>query len=444
MPLKAIINHLNFFLGESKSYKRELIQSVSSTAFITFISMVLAFISSIILARSLTVEGYGAYSFIMSLTGSLALISYLGLPAMMTREIAKYNQSEKWGLIRGLIAKSHQFVICIAILLILLLTMMWLLFASSTESNDWRLLIYSMPLIPIIALTSLRIASLRGLKRVVMGAIPEGVVRPAIFLILLMFLTLIGGASVEAIIVAQIIAAFGALSVGVMLFRRVVFENYKNVAPEYETQEWKSLLLPFMGIASVSFLNVGFITIFLGFLGTNQDVAMYRIAVNVALVVALPLALIESVISPHITHLYSAGEIDKLRKLVQLGSLAALLISSLPALGLLFFGTEIIKLLYGIEYVEAYSTLVVIVIGYSIVNFVGLSMQLLYATEYHTTAFRLSVYGAVITVLICLLLIPMFGALGAGIALGFGKAIRSALFVVEARRRLNFKTSLVW
>ena len=78
-----------------------------------------------------------------------------------------------------------------------------------------------------------------------------------------------------------------------------------------------------------------------------------------------------------------------------------------------------------------------------IVNLVGLSMQLLYATEYHATAFRISVYGAVITLLACLFLIPIFGVLGAGIVLGFGKALRAVLFVVGARRCLKIKTSLI-
>ena len=74
---------------------------------------------------------------------------------------------------------------------------------------------------------------------------------------------------------------------------------------------------------------------------------------------------------------------------------------------------------------------------------VGLSMQLLYATEYHSSAFCISVYGAFITVLLCSFLIPFFGAVGAGIALGFSKTLRAALFAVEARRCLGIKTSLI-
>jgi O-antigen/teichoic acid export membrane protein len=171
---------------------------------------------------------------------------------------------------------------------------------------------------------------------------------------------------------------------------------------------------------------------------------MFRAAANIALVVALPLAIIESVISPYITRLYHAGDLGKLQKLTQVASLAALLTSAVPAIVLLLFSTEAIIILYGSDYAPAFSTLVVIVLGYVIVNLVGLSMQLLYATEYQASAFRISTYGALVTVLLCSFLIPFFGALGAGIALGLGKALRAALFVVEARRRLEIKTSLIW
>ena len=197
-------------------------------------------------------------------------------------------------------------------------------------------------------------------------------------------------------------------------------------------------------MAGVSFLNVEFINIFLGLSGTNQDVAIFRTAANIALFVALPLTLIESVISPYITRLYHAGELGKLQKLVKMVSLFALLASAVPAAALLFFGVEVITLLYGNDYAPAYSALVVIVIGYMLVNFVGLSMQLLYATEFHGSAFRISAYGAIVTVLLCVILIPFFGALGAGIVLGFGKAIRAIFFVIEARRLLKIQTSLIW
>ena len=438
------MNYFRHLTGTSNGLRRDLLRSISGMVGVKLVNLVLAFISSILVARSLGPAGYGAYAFIMSLVGFFALLSYLGLPELMVREIAKYEQARQWGLIRGLLHKSHLFVAGIAILLMLLAATGNLIFSTSTELDRWRLLLIALPLIPVISMASLRTAALRGLRKVVMGAIPEMVIKPAAFLVMLLWLTSVGKVTAGTAILAQLGAALGALLVGILLFRRVAAEKVKSAAPEYENREWLSALLPFMGLAGVSFLNVEFINIFLGFSGTNQDVAMFRAAASIALIVALPLSLIESVISPYITRLYHAGELGKLQKLIQVASLAALLSSAVPAIILLLFSTETVTIFYGSDYAPAYSTLVVIVLGYMFVNLVGLSMQLLYATEYHVSAFRISAYGAVVTVLLCTFLIPYYGALGAGIALGFGKALRSVFFVIEARRRLEIKTSLIW
>ena len=88
--------------------------------------------------------------------------------------------------------------------------------------------------------------------------------------------------------------------------------------------------------------------------------------------------------------------------------------------------------------------LVVIVIGYVGVSMVGLSMRLLVSTKFHSAAFRISAIGSLLTLVLCCIAIPYLGAVGAALALGGGKLIRAGLFVVEARRKLGIKTSLIY
>ena len=199
---------------------------------VKLVNLALAFISSILVARSLGPAGYGAYAFIMSLVSLLALLSCLGLPELMVREIAKYEQSREWGLIRGLLHKGHVSVACVGVLLMLLVAMGSLIFSTSAELDRWRLLLIALPLIPVIAMANLRTAALRGLRRVVMGAIPEMVIKPAAFLMALLWLIFIGKATAETAIVAHVGAALGALFLGILLFRRLAAEKVKSAAIE--------------------------------------------------------------------------------------------------------------------------------------------------------------------------------------------------------------------
>ena len=276
------------------------------------------------------------------------------------------------------------------------------------------------------------------------GAMPEMIIKPFVFLVVLCGLLALDDLTAEAALIAQIGASVVSLVVITLTLRNVTSKIVKNTIVEYESCYWLSVLPSFMGMAGVSFLNIEFINVFLGFVGTNYDVAMFRTAVNISLIVSIPLTLIESVIPPYVTRLFYGAELKKLERLSQSASLIALLASTPPAIILIVFGPEIIRFLYGSSYDLAYNSLVAIVIGYFGVNFIGLSMQLLYSTDYYYSAFRISAFGAVLTILLCMLLIPYFGAFGAAAALGLGKLLRASLFVMAARRKLGIKTSLIW
>lgn len=408
------------------------------------INIVLVFLSSVFLARILGPETYGTYVFVMSLIGLVSWASCLGFPALLTREIARLDHDQNWNEIGGLIQRSNQFVIAVSIFLILLSIAVYAIFSVADANNRWNLLLLALPIVPAAGLSSLRGAALRGLRKVTLGTTPELVVRPTSFLVLLVSIWAAHIASIENVIIAQIVSAYIAFLVGAHIFKKLTVSKLGHEPHEYRTREWIKLLVPFSGIAAVSYLNVEFISLFLGLNGNDQELAFFRIAGNLALLVALPLSLVETVTMPYITRLYNARDILALTKLTKQASLASFCISSLPAVILICFGETVLELVYGAEYVAAYATMVTIVLGYLLVNLVGLSMQLLYATNFHNTAFKISLVGAAITVLFCAILIPIFGAFGAGIVLGFGKALRAFLFVYSARKLLKIKTSILW
>ncbi|MBV1879123.1 MAG: oligosaccharide flippase family protein [Pseudomonadales bacterium] len=435
------MRRLTDFAGVPGSLRRDLLSAISGTLGIRVVNMALAVATSIIVARSLGVEAYGSYAFVMSIIGTLALVCYIGLPELMVREIAKFDQNQQWGLIGGLLRSCYLFLGVVFIPVVILIAGLGLVFATEAELDIWRLLLIALPLVPVLALITIQGAAFRGFRMIVSAAIPAMIVHPAMFLFALLFFAV---ATVEEALLMQLAAATCGLAVSLFWFRIRIQKQLHGVSREYDYGAWKSALLPFIGIAGVSFFNVEFINLLLGFLGSHEDMAVFRTAANIALVVALPLTLVETAISPYITRLYQANELAKLQKMVQLASFGALLASLVPGLLLLMFGDDVIRLLYGNEFVIAYETLVVIVVGYLIVNLVGLSMRLLYATDYQDDALSISAWGAVVTVIICIFLIPVFGAFGAGVVLGFGKALRAGLFVMAARRRLGIKTSLLW
>ncbi len=428
----------------SFSIHREISRALGGVAITRLANLIIVFFSSVLAARVLGPNAFGTYAFVMSVISLLSLVSCLGVPALLTREIVKYEHGQSWELIGGLIKRSNQLVIGTTLFLMFLAALGSIAFRTADHLDRWTLILLSLPILPAIGISTIRVAALRGLRRVVLGTVPETIVRPLFFLICLGSLTLFNSATVENAIYSQVLSAYLGMTVGVIIFSRLAAKNLTRINLEYKTLAWTKMLIPFSGIAAVSFFNVEFINIFLGLSATNEDIAMFRVAANLALFVALPLTLIETVMMPYVTRYYSSGDLYSIQRLSQIASLASLCFSAFPALILMIFGEKLIKEIYGIEYISAYWTLVVIISGYMLVNLVGLSMQLLYATNYQSVAFRISLFGAIVTIIGCLILIPYFGTLGAGIVLGFGKALRAFFFVFSARKLLKIKTSIIW
>lgn len=425
--------------------KNELLLKFVGVAGVRVVNMSIVFVISILLARTLGPEQFGAFNFIMSLVGSIALLCYLGGPPLLTREVAKYYQSREQGLLKGLVMLSNKCVLLVSVVLSVGVGIISLILYLNCKEIDLRLLLLALPLIPLVAISAIRMAILKGLREVVLADLPEMTVKPIAFLLILMACFHINETpTAEQAMCSQVLASAVAFFIGALLYKSLLKSSVHGIEPKYDTKKWKSSLYPFVGMAGVSFINVEFVNLLLGFTGTNQDVSWLRVASNLAMLVALPLTLIESVVSPYITQLYQSGKYIQLQNLAQYTSLASLILSAIPAFILLLWGRDIISYVYGVEYIASYETMVLIVIGYFLVNLVGLSMQLLYATDYQMSAFRISSWGAILTVFVGGWLIVTYGAIGAGIVIGIGKAIRATLFVVEARRRLGIKSSLIW
>ena len=110
-----MIPHLRSYINNSY-----LIKTAFGSFGLKIAAAGIGFLSNIILARLLGPKDLGIYTLIISAIALMATLATLGLPSFVTREVAKYNALEEWGMIRKLINASH-YSIALASLVILLL-----------------------------------------------------------------------------------------------------------------------------------------------------------------------------------------------------------------------------------------------------------------------------------------------------------------------------------
>lgn len=409
--------------------------------------MGMALVVSVLLARALGPEDFGRYSLVIAVLGLCALPAYAGPALLLVREVARYDLATespaKWRTMGALWAWTLRLTI--------LLALVGAVVYVSFFSFDQPLVVVVGLALAVIAtaLTRTSAALLQGMRRVVVATLPDTLVRPVVMLLLLGVLLLTGTLNMSNALLCYCAAVLCASGYAGLLVRTLRSRFVGSVASSEasnnpqaadlpaQVSRWRAAVGPFTGIAVIGYLNIELLVPLVALLADPVEVAYFRIALSLAMLIGMPLILIESVIKPTVTHLYESGEGPRLRRLINRAGWGALGLC-LPVLGgFVVFGERLISLVYGGAYVAATLPMIVLCVGFAVVNLIGPSMQLLYATRFEKDALVISLLSLLAIVLCSVALIPSYGALGGAIAIAIARIFRALAFRIWASRRLH-------
>lgn len=342
----------------------QLIRSGIAGALMQVSNKVLALATSVILARLLGVEGYGAYAFAIALTGMLSTFTELGMAPLALRETARITDPEVRddrvsAQIRGsarLVGMANGAVILVGVVALTVLPLP----LSAIERST---LLISLPLIALAPLTRIGAAFLAGLKRLIESQAFEQVVTPVLVAASALALMFAPQSLVtpETAIACQVLA--GSIAVSVLALRLRDYWRRPGIRPEGS----KSLALrgwPFLMIGSALTINQQLDTVLVGILLGTEDVGPYRVATQGALLAMFATFVINTIISPFVARYHAEANIEALRRVFFYARLAATVTVGAALLLFLFYGAAVIKLLFGAEFVVATPLLLILTAGY--------------------------------------------------------------------------------
>lgn len=120
---------------------------------------------------------------------------------------------------------------------------------------------------PLIAFGNIRGATLRGLRKVVQGQLPEEVVRPLVLILLVCGVFALGvELTPENTMQYTVWAALASFAVGAVLLILAMPPEVRRAEPSYETKAWIGSLIPLSLITSIQLVNAQVGIVVLGFL----------------------------------------------------------------------------------------------------------------------------------------------------------------------------------
>ncbi|MEM7239126.1 MAG: flippase [Pseudomonadota bacterium] len=415
-------------------------QSVLSVG-VKGLSIVLGFVVVVLLARVLGPAEYGIYAVVYATVTILAVPARLGLPNYVVRETARAAVEENAPLMHKIWRWAFLLVVGTSAV-VLAAAYGWTLLAGMEPGYAAAFLV-GLCLVPMIAMTAVLGGALRGLGRVIAGLLPEFVIRHVFFSALLIgWVLLMGGMAASEALGLHLAGAGLALVFGAALLLRAR-PRWADTGRDADLS-LRAMVLSTgtLGlIAGIQKINANLDVVMLGALTDAETAGIYKVASTAALLAVAGLQAINMVLMPRFARIYKEGNMDRLQRLATRGARMIIATAIPGALVLVLFGTWVLEIAFGAEYLPSYTPMVILVAGQLANAAFGSVVSLLNMTGHEHDTLRGVLIACGLNVVLNAALIPLYGADGAAIATATTLLAWNVLLFLKVRQRLGIVTT---
>jgi len=435
-------NLMKLFKGEG--LKKQLIKEGFGSLVVNVGNKAFVVLTGVLLVRLLGKAEYGIYSYILSLVYVLILPAEFGISNLIVRETAQGIAKNKPSTILGIWRWSIGITLGFSAVIILLTGTAAYLFGADYFSRlELVTLFWALLLMPFQVLVHLSSAALRGLKKVVLGQLPDLLIIPGIFSLFFILFSLIFPqklSSASAMALRAVSTSIAFIFSFVLLIRKVPL-IIRRAKPIYQGRIWLASALP-LGLSSgLSMVKTRSTILIMGLFVSPGEIGIFQIAVSTAAIAALLLHATNSILAPQFASLNAQGEKKKLQRLVTISSRVIFVFNFGVTTIFVIFGKSLLSFVFGPELVEAYIPLLIILAGQSINSLVGSVAFLLNMTGYEKDVMKVIGISTLANILITLIITPSWGIIGAAVSTTTSLIFAQFSMYWLVRRRLDINSS---
>jgi O-antigen/teichoic acid export membrane protein len=404
--------------------------SVAKGATIIFGGMIagtlLGMVNQIILGRYLGPENYGLFNLSMSVVMIAATLSVFGLFGSLSRFIPYHIEKNERHIVRSVIDVGFLFSFSLGVV-----------FAIAIYMLAGRLAVgifHDAKLEPVLKIFAF-VIPLHGIQQVVRGIvrgfkaakydailfnIGTRIVTISVFLVSLLFVHRLYGA-----VIAFISGVIVTTVVAIWIIRKKIFPDYG----EHRRTSIARNLLSFSWPLALTGFTYLFVSktdkVLLGYFMSSRDVGIYTPALMIANLLIFISTAFKYIFLPTVSEYFSKNDIRGLEPLFKSTSKWNFLVVLPLFLFILIFPKEILAILYGSSYTGGYLALIILSLGIAANDFAGTSATLLVAGGRTKLNLTCEIIAGVTNVFLNIVLIPVYGIVGAAIATGISFLTRN-------------------
>ena len=387
---------------------------------------------------------FGIYTYTLSWSYLLGVFSTVGLDNLLVREVAVYRSNASWGLLRGILRWANFISLCFSLIIAILGIAIAFATGMAQDPPLFKAFCLGMAALPFIALRNLRRGAMRGLQRITLGLMPEMLIAPVAILLSILFAFAISSSPLPApwCVAIYTLVTAATLLISVNLLNKSLPPAVSLVAPEFKGKHWLSSALPFMLIEGIYIINARVDVLMLGSLQSIADAGIYVPVNRGAQLINFVLMAISSALAPKIASLYAEGKLFKLQTIVVTTARLALLPTLLITITLIAISSWYLNL-FGTEFVQGQTALIILCIGQLIFTITGLGGLLLNMTGHEKYTAITGGGSAVLNTFLNYIFISRWGVVGAAIATSVSLLLMNICNIILVRRRLDIKSTAI-
>ncbi len=412
---------------------------------VKFGSTFFVFLNAVLLARYLSVEGFGVYILAYSTMMLVTSLVTMGMPHLMTRYVSKYEVHSNYSAIKGLVRKTNFFAIGATLVVFLIAFISYYLWWSRYDLVLVETILYGLALVPLLGLGALRNGTLRGMKLIVLADVPDTLFRNAMFTICIVAAILFElELTPQLTMLFQLLAASLGFILGFFFLWKKLLRKIREYSAVYHTREWMKQAFPFTVNNVVQVAKLRSITYILAIFGSIEAVAIFEVASRGAALVSFVLDTLNMAIAPFVSAAHEEGDMPYIQRIVRKTSRIIFLFSVVVASVFFIGGPGLLQWVFGTEYFSSYLPLVALCIGQllnAIVGSVGLVLRM---TGYQRIHSNTNVIALVATLAAGIPMIIYFDALGAAIVVSIVLIVQNLFLLNFVRKHLRINTTIFY
>lgn len=400
---------------------------------------VLVFISGVLLVRILGNEQYGIYSYILSFIYVLIIPAEYGVSTLVVRETAKGIADENRNGIIGIWRWSLKVTILLCGI-ILIFSFLGLLWGGNYFSYLEKIaFIWALSLLPFQATIYLASAALRGLKYIILGQLPELIVLPGAFAVLFLIVLLVSPMSLTVVssLLLRFIATVIAFLFSVFFLLKKTPKSILVAKPVTQGKNWALSAMP-IGLSSGLGMVKSRVTVLLmGIFVTAIDIGTFQIAISTAALAGLVLQANNAAFAPQFASLYAQNKKEELQKLVTTSTRLMFAFNLIISIIFVVFGRFLLSFVFGLDLVDAYPSVLILLLGHTVSSLVGSVIFLLNMTGHENDVMRVVGITSLLNAFFVLILTPIFGIIGGAVSTTFSLIVAQVLMLHIVQKRIG-------